>query len=1548
MQIFNKLKQPNGPMFPWSQRKLNINQNVFPRYGHSINQQAIGNELFLFGGIVRGHPRNDLFAVDINTLNVLPYMTTGEIPSPRSFHTHVNIGKYLLVFGGLTEEQVDDNLYILDTVSNNWSKYLLNGNMGRYGHTSSVIGNKMIIFGGRRNDQYLNDLVIFDVKSISSSGARWEPIIPLNEPPPPRTGHIACYIPAPRHSHCTTIVEDVVYIFGGIGNEGQEKMGPSPNPRFCHTMSAIRDKILVLGGECSLTIKPDEDGIIHILDTSKIKYPPQNQTSGRPPQQSPQNQQISPQQSPQNQQISPQQSLQKQQISPRSIPQNSNGYTQQNQNINYNRQPASPTNQYNNLRNMSSPTNKQVPSKPNGKITYDDDGFYRRQPTYAPDGVLGSPRVIQENLMNNQMQPQRTMSDNSTPSPRMTPDSIGPSSQSPRFAPQSSSPMGMSNNTQAQVNQRGQNYPKRPQIDRSGLPQRMTSDNDINNMHSKNMIRDNTQDHFRYMDNSVSENMRGNTPEQLRYMERDITDSPQPLSPAQVSPSLENLRKENPSPTHPVQPFRDGGDTRARTAGKFEKISTMQIQVLPNNGPTKNFSNPRQAPRPPDTTDQVPSSSSIIYGNDSILSQQSTSPTSFTAESFDTIDHFPTPMSNVERDNFMRELQQRDNQIFAFRKRETWLKAELSLARQEGYTPEADRSSGVPEGLDVEKFMDIGESGSDRHKVMLAVVRLKQELRRTKATIANQAQAASQKITDAERARTAALQEAAYFKAKLTALANASDVELANIEVERAADLEKRLTQALTEKESLQSKLIQYQQSSTYDKSARESAEERSKTATARAEEAEEAHARALAELATLHSRATTAESQLRENNSKITELMTELNQYRSESESTQNQFIQLRQSLEQHKRALEKANHALMAANERTVEAESLWQEARQDVAALEKEAGGLRAELDVKMRDLERAQSRAKELERLLNKAQKEADSVRAMMQEGMTELLSTSRNNEGFSSETAKKITQLEQEIGTLKNSKADSQKVAQDASSSLADAMIKISQMEGAAMKARSDAAALQRRLNEASEDTARTKERLREKERLLEEKIRALEDAEVKVGMMRDVMTEKGILDDGNNNSVSYENFKIHLNKIDSMDSKKNDLNNNNNNDVGSVGSGNITPDITISPDFDGDLKVAKLKAIEYQSELNETKERLHQVETDYQTALHYVKGTEKMLRRMKEELTKSKKEVIKLTEKLNEATKHNEELEEKIAEIENKNSFNNIHKGVRESQLQGLEQQRKEFEQEKELSNERINKLQGLLDNAQEEKTMMDQEYEVLRKEYEALRKESDALRKLDGQLKEKLQNSEEALNNTRAELDQLHSLQNKGNQGIGGEDNRGEDNKGEIIDYQKWQEQKAVLEKELAEFRVVNDKLEKENSELEQKCRESENKITILLDQMEHAVDTYREIEDDIRESSPRNSNVISSLASELDMLKSQWDAHRDQNTNEEELVEPRWSRLPSEQKDEVRVPSRLEEYDEMMAALDEVQKVAAQRKIGQFESVENINNNMTLKSIS
>ncbi|CAG8720703.1 3983_t:CDS:2, partial [Scutellospora calospora] len=58
-----------------------------------------------------------------------------------------------------------------------------------------------------------------------------------------------------------------------------QKMGPTPNPRFHLTMTASQEKVMVFGGESIQGAKPDEDGLIHILDTSKIKYPPVTQNA---------------------------------------------------------------------------------------------------------------------------------------------------------------------------------------------------------------------------------------------------------------------------------------------------------------------------------------------------------------------------------------------------------------------------------------------------------------------------------------------------------------------------------------------------------------------------------------------------------------------------------------------------------------------------------------------------------------------------------------------------------------------------------------------------------------------------------------------------------------------------------------------------------------------------------------------------------------------------------------------------------------------------------------------------------------------------------------------------------------------------------------------------------------------------------------------------------------------------------------------------------------------------------------------------------------------
>ncbi|KIV82768.1 hypothetical protein PV11_04848 [Exophiala sideris] len=209
---------------------------------------------------------------------------------------------------------------------------------GRYGHTLNILGSKIYIFGGQVEGYFFNDLVAFDLNALQNPTNQWEFLIqntedaphPKPKVPPPRTNHTVIsyndqlylfggtngtqwfndvwtynpatnswtqqdcigYIPAPREGHSAALVNDVMYIFGGRTEEGTDlgdlaafritskrwytfqNMGPSPSPRSGHSMTAYRDKIIVLGGEPSSAPRdPAELSMVYVLDTAKIRYP---------------------------------------------------------------------------------------------------------------------------------------------------------------------------------------------------------------------------------------------------------------------------------------------------------------------------------------------------------------------------------------------------------------------------------------------------------------------------------------------------------------------------------------------------------------------------------------------------------------------------------------------------------------------------------------------------------------------------------------------------------------------------------------------------------------------------------------------------------------------------------------------------------------------------------------------------------------------------------------------------------------------------------------------------------------------------------------------------------------------------------------------------------------------------------------------------------------------------------------------------------------------------------------------------------------------------
>ncbi|KAI7848366.1 hypothetical protein BDC45DRAFT_317847 [Circinella umbellata] len=221
-----------------------------------------------------------------------------------------------------------------------------------------------------------------------------------------------------------------------------------------------------------------------------------------------------------------------------------------------------------------------------------------------------------------------------------------------------------------------------------------------------------------------------------------------------------------------------------------------------------------------------------------------------------------------EKAALVRELRAREMIVNEMRKKEQWWRTEVSIARKI-----RSEQGQVFDPAEDEHLMDVTDA--EKFKLFDQLVAIKTELRRVKQSISHQAQPMSQKVEQADRMRLAALQEAAYFKAKYQALKQRQPFD----ETDRTQELEKRLASALSEHESNSRLLKQLQERAHHDHTSRVSAEERAKEAHERAQEAQGAHQRVLEELASVHDRAVKAEGQAREGAIQIAELTRQLAQ---------------------------------------------------------------------------------------------------------------------------------------------------------------------------------------------------------------------------------------------------------------------------------------------------------------------------------------------------------------------------------------------------------------------------------------------------------------------------------------------------------------------------------------------------------------------------------------------------------------------------------------------------------------------------------------------
>ncbi|CDH55861.1 related to kel1-involved in cell fusion andmorphology [Lichtheimia corymbifera JMRC:FSU:9682] len=894
MSLFSKLTKNNDKsIYPWSQRKLGGGNSAFPRFGHATAALP-SDQLVLYGGMQPNGPaKKDLYLVDANNVSISSFNASGDVPPPRCFPTLVSIRNFALLYGGepvLADDKWDPHVYILNIANKQWNRIRMEGHLPveRSRHSASIADGIMYVWGGQRAGRYLNDMIAFNTTTYPSN-SHWEFIKPNNEGPSARAGHVSVvfdnklyifggtdgdhlyndvwafdlqsrlwmqvpavgYIPIPRTDFSASLVDGVMYIFGGRGPDGQDlgdlcafriksqrwymfqNMGPAPSARYGLSISSVKERLYVLGGDNG-NGKLEDGSMAYILDCSKIRYPPET-AAQQPPAPQPHPSQPQPQQ-----QHYPSTQSQQSNASPSST--SFQSMSESEASIQRGGGPPPPPlvqNSQSTPIRSPPPMHQSIPPSPSQQ---------QQQPTQyngtANGSINGSP-AMHELEPPQLIEPQPSMS---APMPAGGGDHVTPQSK-PQDTPQPSKPRHASVVPEA-----------------ARRRTRTTSPMPFTEVDTNMEIRH----HGPMSPASISsnENDKGGSL-------RSFTDDERPTRPTIPRNTMNGIAP-------PPRPSREGVNLNSSYR------HTMADHVIDDRPKS-------QMPRSTDTPPRV--ASPMANGRHHQHDTQDTSSMDRTASPIprqqehssipNGIDNNgapltppPRPKSSApvpdpiqeEKAALVRELRSRELIVNEMRKKEQWWRTEVSIARK----LRAAQGERFDDDVDEERLLMDFDGEPDKFKLFDQLVHVKAELRRVKQSIMHQAQPMSQKVTQADRMRVAALQEAAYFKAKYESLKSRQPLD-PTLEADRVEELEKRLAAALSENEANSRLLQQLQQRAQHDHSSRLAAEERAKDAHERAQEAQEAHQRALEELANVHDRAIQAEAQTRQGTVKIAELTQQL-----------------------------------------------------------------------------------------------------------------------------------------------------------------------------------------------------------------------------------------------------------------------------------------------------------------------------------------------------------------------------------------------------------------------------------------------------------------------------------------------------------------------------------------------------------------------------------------------------------------------------------------------------------------------------------------------
>lgn len=595
----------------------------------------------------------------------------------------------------------------------------------------------------------------------------------------------------------------------------------------------------------------------------------------------------------------------------------------------------------------------------------------------------------------------------------------------------------------------------------------------------------------------------------------------------------------------------------------------------------------------------------------------------------------------------------------------TWYASELALARKEGYKPGSLQGS----TLDDTAVQSLGEE--DR-PLMEALMTMRTQLTEVKGSLEARENSAAQEVAEVEAQRDTAIREAAYAKAKLAAHGASrigtpqSDNMSRDIGNEdRSNDLGRKLAAALATQQELRVTIATMSSEIQNEKRGRELAEGTADAAQRRAAEFDQS--RNPGELESLRTELHHIEKAAREEAAEKSEAESKAQMLELDKEDLERKLEEALENTKQHSITFESLREAVTASADKTALLERKLDEERRQRELIDQKLLQLRSEHEERTAELDETTRRLRDAEDMANTHAEEAKTHRQAVAAGLEKLSTRGVNDQQKTSEDDR-IPVLKKQLESAQALVRENQAAADKASEKVRRAEERIAGLEAYQEQCSRESLNVRKQLQEVVREHQELQAKHIALGRTLEAEQQDANALKVQHSTLKDLLSERGT-------SISERRMSRTSNSPGSR-----------------PGSRFGTPDasrireleqqlLTTRRALDGTTEHSRIRELEQQllatqrardeikqayDEKNQAyeekkqayeerkqacdeatkaqeelklslesreleadrtySEKLALLENDYQSAVSYVKGTEKMLKRMKDELTKSKKQ----------------------------------------------------------------------------------------------------------------------------------------------------------------------------------------------------------------------------------------------------------------------------------------------------------------------------------